>query len=343
MQAGSLDLPNDLVLLPSPNTPNSSLDNDPKKGEKNMFSVPDYVFLIEHSMTGDNYIFDLGMRKDLENSPPAVVQNVLPNFRCFPTPPTVILEEYGTTEQHPSTIKAAILSHLHFDHIGDFGRADFSNAEIWVGPSACTSARPGYPADKKSEVFSDDLPKDDSKKIVEFKLPWSMLDSKRRMAIKTAEEKGNYEGIEWHEPGGGWFGLGPFEAAFDLFNDGSAYIIDAPGHAAGHQMLLLRVKTGSIDAVDDFILLAGDCYHHPAMRDDPLLTARPPFSKSSMHVDPEAAIDTMFRVRRCAKEENIWVVAAHDFLIGDSISPRTDAVNGLVLLTDWREKRWKRQ
>jgi glyoxylase-like metal-dependent hydrolase (beta-lactamase superfamily II) len=109
---------------------------------------------------------------------------------------------------------------------------------------------------------------------------------------------------------------GPFEAAFDLFNDGPAYIIDAPGHAASHQMLLLRAKTSSLNVADDFILLAGDCYHHPVMMHEPLTTARLPFSKSSMHDDPETAIDTIFRTRRLAKEESIWVVAAHDFSIG---------------------------
>jgi hypothetical protein len=37
------------------------------------------------------------------------------------------------------------------------------------------------------------------------------------------------------------------------------------------------------------------------------------------------------------------VVAAHDFSVKDAVSPKTDAVEGLVLLTDWREKGWKHQ
>jgi glyoxylase-like metal-dependent hydrolase (beta-lactamase superfamily II) len=343
MQAGGLALPNDLVLLPAPNKPNSSLDHDSRERKRDMFLVPDFVFFIEHSATGNKYLFDLGMRKDLENSTPAVVANVLPNFENYPESPVAVLKDYGTPEQQPSTVKAVIYSHTDFDHISDFGRVSFPQAEIWIGPSACTSARPGYPADKNSTVFSNDLPRDGSRKIVEFKLPSSMIDDKRRTAIKVAEENGNYEGIDWREPASGWFGLGAFEAAFDLFNDGSAYLIDAPGHSAGHQMLLLRVKIGSIDAADDFILLAGDCYHHPAMLHDPLLTARPPYSKSSMHIDPDTAIDTMFRTRRCSEEENIWVVAAHDFSVKDCVSPNTDAIKGLVPLMDWREKGWKRQ
>jgi glyoxylase-like metal-dependent hydrolase (beta-lactamase superfamily II) len=340
MQAGSLALPHDLVLLPAPN---AYLDHDSKEQERAMFLVPDFAFLIEHLASGNKYMFDLGMRQDLENCTPAVVQNVLPNFKCSPESPVAILKEHGTAEQQPSMVKAVLFSHTHFDHCGDFGKVDFSKAELWMGPSTCTSVRPGYPIDEKSTVFTTDLPKDGSRKIVEFKLPSDKLDEKRKAAIKVAEEKGNYEGIKWHEPESGWFGLGAFEAAFDLFNDGSAFLIDAPGHAPGHQMLLVRVKTGLPDTGDDFILLAGDCYHHPAMLGNPLLTARPPFSEVSMHSDPDAAVDTMFRTKRCAEEKNIWVVAAHDFSIKDFVSPNTDAVKGLVLLTDWREKGWKRQ
>lgn len=343
MQAGGLFLPYDLVLLPEPNKPNSSLDENSSGKEKEMFFVPDFVFLIEHLSTGNKYIFDLGMRLDLQNSTPAVVQNVLPNFKSDPVSPVDILKQYGTAEQQPSSVKAVIFSHLHFDHIGDFGKDSFSKAELWVGPTSCTLARPGYPTDEKGPVFSDDLPGDGSRKIVEFELPSSLLNHKRNMTFQEALKKGNYNGIDLRKPTGGWIGLGAFEAAVDLFDDGSVYLIDAPGHTAGHQMLMLRVKINSNGAPDDFIILAGDCYHHPAMLANPLLTARPPFSKSCMHSDSEAAIDTMFRTKRCAEEEYIWSVGAHDFSVKNAVSPNTDTVEGLVLLTDWREKGWKHQ
>src|ERR1700712_2705932 len=105
MQAGGLSLPNDLVLLPGPNKPNSSLDQNSKEA-RDMFYVPDLVFFIEHPATGDKYVFDLGMRKDLENSTPAVVKNVLPNFKNFPESPVTVLKEHGTAEQQPSAVKA---------------------------------------------------------------------------------------------------------------------------------------------------------------------------------------------------------------------------------------------
>ena len=342
IQAGGLTLPKHFVLLPGPNAPNFSSDDGSKKGVRETFFVPDFVFLIEHAATGAKYIFDLGMRRDLENSTPAVKKTMLPNFECSPEAPADILRAHGTAEQQPSAVKAVIFSHLHFDHIGDFGRDGFSKAEIWLGPSTCTSFRPGYPADTNSAVFSEDLPSDGSRKIVEFEIPPSPVSDKRRTAMEETS-KTNYKGVELYRPRGGWFGLGAFEAAFDLFDNGSAFVIDAPGHTMGHQMLLVRVKTRSDGTADDFVLLTGDCFHHPAMLHDPLLTARPPFSKSSMHSDPELAIDTMFRTKRCAQEENIWAVGAHDTSVSDAISPETSTVKGLVLLTDWRENNWKRQ
>lgn len=344
MQAGGLDLRTDDVLLPGPNVPTPASDADAKQQRIESFFVPDFVFLIEHPSTGDKYIFDLGMRKDLENSPPSVVQGMLKKFKTFPESPVDILMKYGSLEQHPSAMKAVIFSHLHFDHIGDAGEGGFSRAELWLGPSTCTSARPGYPLDVTSPIFSNALPADGSKKIVEFKLPSNLLDDKRRESFENALLQGKYEGIELRGPVGGWFGLGAFERCFDLFNDGSAYLIDAPGHMEGHQMLLLRVKIGLHGTTDDFVLLAGDCFHHPAMLADPLLTARPPFyNKSSMHEDPETAIDTMYRTRRCAEEDNLWVVGAHDFSLFDALGTNTNSLDCLFLLTEWRKNGWKRQ
>ena len=187
MQAGGLALPNDLVLLPGPNMPNSSLDDHPKKSERETFFVPDFVFLIEHIVTGEQYIFDLGMRKDLENSTPSVTKNMLSVFRCSPASPADILKAHGAAGQKPSAVKAVIFSHLHFDHIGDFGRDGFSKAEFWLGPSSCTLYRPGYPADNKGAVFSDDLPNDGSRNVVEFEIPPSLLSDKRKAAMEEGK------------------------------------------------------------------------------------------------------------------------------------------------------------
>jgi hypothetical protein len=62
--------------------PNLSLHEDSRGSERNMFFVLDFVIFIELLEIGNKYIFDLGMRKDLENSTPVVIESVLSNFRC---------------------------------------------------------------------------------------------------------------------------------------------------------------------------------------------------------------------------------------------------------------------
>jgi hypothetical protein len=96
-----------------------------------------------------------------------------------------------------------------------------------------------------------------------------------------------------------------------------------------------------------FILLAGDSFHHPIMLNNPLRTARPPYSKSSMHAEPELAIQTMWRVRKTAEREDCWVVGAHDFSVGEGILGKKgeggkEILEGVMDISGWRERGWKR-
>ncbi|KAF2871021.1 beta-lactamase-like protein [Massariosphaeria phaeospora] len=346
LQAGGLRLPEDFVLLPDPDKSESFTEPGHDRKEPKRFYVPDYVFLIQHTPSQKYYMFDLGMRKDLENLPPRLVEDVLPQFPCEPVSPADILAEHGTAAQQPQNVTAVIFSHMHFDHIGDGAKAGFTNAELWVGPTCCTYARPGYPLDARGVVLTDNLPPDGSRKIVEAFISDALLEQandKRAGIVAKAQAQGLYQAVELRDLGDdGWIRLGSFDRAFDVFGDGSAYLIDAPGHSPGHQMMLLRVKiddSGGTD--DDFVLLAGDCYHHPALLRDPNRTARPPYSKSGMHADADEAIKTMFRTKTCAEKENIWVLGAHDFSVGDAIASGVKEIQGLVLVNGWREKGWK--
>jgi glyoxylase-like metal-dependent hydrolase (beta-lactamase superfamily II) len=302
-------LPEELVLLPGPDEENSSTHPDQNAGGTKKFYVPDYCFLIEHPTSNKHYIFDLGMRKDLENLPPYLVRNVLPQFACEPISPADILKEHGTSEQQPEKVEAVIFSHMHFDHVGDGAKAGFGKAGLWVGPTCCTYARPGYPVDENGVTLTETLPTDGSRRIVEAFISDDLLKKagdKRVGKVEEAKKKGLYEAVDLSHPGDdGWIGLGSFDRGFDVFGDGSAYLIDAPGHSAGHQMMLIRVKIGISE--NDFVLLAGDCYHHPALLKEPKRTARPPYSKESMHADPEQAVDTMMRTKVFSEHKNIWV------------------------------------
>lgn len=50
--------------------------------------------------------------------------------------------------------------------------------------------------------------------------------------------------------------FGPFAHALDLYDDGSLYLVDAPGHIPGHLAAAARVDPGV------FVFLAGDCCHN---------------------------------------------------------------------------------
>ncbi|KAF2011728.1 hypothetical protein BU24DRAFT_426820 [Aaosphaeria arxii CBS 175.79] len=344
LQAGGLNIPYELTLLPGPNEPNvsTSLDNNNQKGKH--FYAPDYVFLIQHTPTKEQYVFDLGMRTDLENLPPYLVKNTLPVFKCDPIAAADIIRKHGTPEQQPEKAKAVIFSHMHFDHVGDGAKAGFESAELWVGPTCCTYARPGYPVEPNAPVLTENLPPDGSRKIVELFVSDALLEragDKRVGQVQEAKSKGLYEAVHFRDPGDeGWIGVAAFDRAVDVFGDGSAYLIDAPGHSAGHQMMLVRVKTGGTDD-DHFVLLAGDCYHHPELLQDPRSMARPPYSKGSMHLIPEVAIETVYRTRACAQRDNIWVIGAHDFSVGNEICSDRKVIEGLVSLDDWKERGWK--
>lgn len=320
---------------------NSSNKPEQRSSRLKSYFAPDYVFLIEHSSSSNKYIFDLGMREDLKNLPPTIVDNVLPQFKCQPKSPAKILKEHGSPEQQAENIKAVIFSHMHFDHVGDGAKAGFTNAEIWIGPTCCTYARPGYPIEEKAPTLSETLPVDGTRKIIELYVPDHLLEKaedKRVGQVTEGMKKGKYNAIDLKKPG--WIGLGSFDRAYDIFGDGSAYLIDAPGHSAGHQMMLIRTTIGPHE--DTFILLAGDCFHHPEILKDPRRTARPPYSKSGMHSDPEQAINTIWRTRAFARKRNIWVIAAHDFSVGESIAPGKKEIEGLVEVNEWFATGWKK-
>jgi len=344
LQAGGLHIPNDMTILPGPDRPNDSVKSGTptKESKPESFYAPDYVFLIEHVSTGNKYIFDLGMRKDLENLPPLLKENVLPQFKCEPQSPADILKDHGSTEQQPENIQAVIFSHMHFDHVGDGAQAGFGAAEMWIGPTCCTYARPGYPVEPRAPTLSNTLPVDGSRKIIEAYIPDDMLkaaNDNRAGKVLDGMKKGLYAGTHLKKPE--WIGLGAFDRAFDVWGDGSAYLIDAPGHSAGHQMMLIR--TSSVSKTEStLVLLAGDCFHHPILLQDPQRTARPPYSKESMHSEPEIAINSIWRARKFAKRDEVWVVAAHDFSVGAGIEQGKKVIEGLVEIGGWKEKGWKK-
>lgn len=149
-------------------------------------------------------------------------------------------------------IEAIIWSHSHFDHIGDPSVFPSTTAVI-TGPGFKANFLPGYPTNANSPI------------------PESAYSGREVIELDFADPN------RWKI-----LTVGPFRA-IDYFEDGSFYLLDAPGHAVGHICALARVTSSlshpSFDAAlppggrrvslvrdseedDSFVLLAGDAFHH---------------------------------------------------------------------------------
>jgi glyoxylase-like metal-dependent hydrolase (beta-lactamase superfamily II) len=179
--------------------------------------APAFTFLIEHS-SGRKVLFDLGLRKDWENLPAVIVDQIKRYGWDVSAKKGIreILEESGVDGKD---IEAIIWSHFHWDHTGDPSTFD-RHTNLVVGPGFKESFMPGYPLNPESPILESD-----------------------------------YEGREVRDVSFTKDGLklGRFNA-FDYFGDGSFYLLDSPGHAIGHLCGLARVTTD----VDSYIFMGGD-------------------------------------------------------------------------------------
>lgn len=114
---------------------------------------------------------------------------------------------------------------------------------------------------------------------------------------------------ELPDPSGGqWEPLGPFPAVLDLFDDGSLFVVDTPGHLPGHVNILCRLP-------DRWLCLAGDAFH-----DKRLLTGERDVGTWQstdghtlcIHLDVDAAVDSILRLRQLGSLPDVEIVAAHD-------------------------------
>ena len=192
-------------------------------------TVPSLTFLIKHPGSSVYnadpskpfyMMFDLGLRKAKERYP-EVLQKHIEVRAPYDLSPGVAaqLKEGGLD---PSDINLVMLSHVHYDHHGD--PEDFENAHFTIGSGAMDVLKNGLGGYASHQHFEPDtLPDDRSSELSDPK-------------------------------GGKWEPLGPFPAVLDLFEDGSVYVIDTPGHLPGHVNLLSRTK-------DKWICLCGDAFH----------------------------------------------------------------------------------
>jgi len=277
-----------LVQLPPPSDNQSYLVLTPLEGGK--LGLPEYVvvsdpdldklpvvpsltFLLRHSSSRVNILFDLGIKKDKTHYSPSTRERIKTYFEpCSGNPGIVDALHDSGLGVTPADISLVFISHIHWDHVGnpDF----FPNAKFFLGAEARSLIESGYPSDPGSDHLQATVPS---------------------------------ERTTWLEKSS-WTPIGPFERAHDYFGDGSLYVVDAPGHIAGHMNLLVRA-----DSHGGWAYLAGDSAH-----DARLLTAEKQIGHyhtvdgrpACVHADPEKAKDHIRRITQLPANVQVWL--AHD-------------------------------
>ncbi|BGP40210.1 hypothetical protein JCM10449v2_004168 [Rhodotorula kratochvilovae] len=282
--AASLTLPDWFTILPAA-----------EGGHRN----PVTVLLIKHEPTGRLALFDLGIKSNWKDDVPA---NVLPEFEMFDVHVEAdLVDVLAGKGIQPSDISTVVLSHHHFDHIGD--PTQFPSSQIIVGP-----------------------------------------DTKHK--IRALDAHAHVTELAWDASSAP---VATFERSFDVWGDGSLVLVDASGHTSGHLAALIR--TG----VDEYVLAAADCCHHPALlvpkegeehlrlgkwRKDGEPADEPP--RHANYDDYPLSEATLERVKALARREDVRVVLAHDFGLWEAWGKERMAHEG-VDLTGWREKELKVQ
>lgn len=241
-------------------------DADPTAARR----CPSLAFLLTHSGTGKRVVFDLGIRKHTTAYPPAAQKFIADYFKLDVEQD--VAESIRAGGLDAADIEYVVLSHMHFDHTGD--PAPFTRATFVAGAGGRALLESGYPLDQTSNFDSRLLPA---------------------------------ERTQWLDPSQGddWRAVGPFDRALDFFGDGSLYIVDAPGHIAGHVNVLARTRDGWIylagDTAHDMRLMSGE--RHICVLSD----------GTSAHTDKELAAQHIRNVQALKEEYGVPYILAHEF------------------------------
>jgi len=184
---------------------------------------------------------------------------------------------------------------VHYDHHGD--PEDFPNSVFVVGAGALGVLKEGLHGKGGHQHFEPELLS--RHRTVELSAP----DDESGRADSVMGETSSVPN---------WRPLGPFPAAVDIFDDGSVYIVDMPGHLPGHINLLCRVSENR------WICLCGDAFH-----DKRLLTGEKEIGtwcakgvELCIHLDKKGAEESIKRLRQLMRSRDhgvdVELIAAHD-------------------------------
>lgn len=172
---------------------------------------PCLSFLITNDK-GNKILFDLGIRKDFKTGlPPVVAKRVTGDDSMFEITveknvADILDADEGKLGITSKDIDAVVLSHHHWDHVGDITTFPAST-ELVVGPGFKDQYLPGYPTNPDAPLLDADF---EGRTVREIALASFSLT----------------------------IGRSP---AYDYFGDGSFYLLSTPGHTIGHMCGLARV------------------------------------------------------------------------------------------------------
>ena len=226
LHGGQLTLPERLFIT----------DADPDK--KSL--VPSMCFLITHqtttSSTPTRLVFDLGLKRDLSKYSSGMQAHIA-NRQPIHTSLDVHSSLISGGLDPAKDINMVILSHTHWDHIGL--PSDYPSANFLVGSGTLHTVTHGashYPA---SMFEVEPLPLD------------------RTLEFPCADGAPNPEFacLKDRQVQKEWKAVSTLPHCIDLFEDGSVFVVDAPGHLQGHANLLCRISEKK------WVYLGGDCCH----------------------------------------------------------------------------------
>jgi glyoxylase-like metal-dependent hydrolase (beta-lactamase superfamily II) len=200
---------------------------DPLMPGHDKMNCCDFAFLIEHPKSGNKYdtmLFDLGVRKDWENLPVPFVEGVKQGGCVIEVEKDVaeILTENG---KDVAEVGGIVFSHWHFDHVGN-PQTFPGSTDVIVGAGFTKAHVPAWPTDPASHI---------NETIWEGRTLWE---------------------IDFDVEGKG-LKIGKFEA-WDVYGDGSFYLLNTPGHTVGRLSALARTTADP----PTFIFMGGDIAHH---------------------------------------------------------------------------------
>lgn len=302
-----------------------------------LMNFPTMAFLIKHATSGRQLLFDLGCRKDFWNLPhpiASVIDAKVPGIKVERDLREVLIDG----KINPADIEAAIISHHHYDHIGDPSSFPAS-MDLIVGPGFSNLFLPGYPTAENSPAFEASFK---GRNIREINFNNSLLIA-------------NYPAV-------------------DYFDDGSLYILETPGHAIGHLSALVRTTEDTFVFLGADICHFGGSFRptryvpmppvmkpvdlcqskgnrdkeYPAsiftcLHPNPQEARISPFYKPCSHedswyVDPSAAWKSIDRLKAVDANDRVLVLIAHD-----PAAMRVLPLFPSSTLNDWHRAGWKRK